>query len=76
MPSLIGNWRKLHSEKRYREGYDYAAGALLRGEETAKTLSNYLLEAHAFNQHNIFDRGVEDAMLKLIRLKAIEDDRD
>lgn len=62
--------------RQYRDGYEFAAGALVYGDETPKTLSRYLLEAKAFGTISYFDRGVEDAMSKLISLGAITDDRE
>lgn len=75
MGNRYQQWKERRQEARYKEGYDFAAGALLRGEETPLTLQAYLTEAQAFNTTTPFDTGIEDAMLRLIRCKAIEDNR-
>lgn len=54
----------------YRDGYDYAAGSLLRKEETPRTLE----EAIDMNP-NDFDRGMNDAIKEVIRLGVVEDNR-
>lgn len=67
-------WQRRKERKRIRKfnaGYDYAAGALLRGEETPISL-----EAQWW--HNIyadeFDSGVMAATFKLVDLGVIVDD--
>jgi hypothetical protein len=54
-----------------RNGFDYAAGALLRKEETPISL-----EAQWWHNTNsgAFDRGVMRATYTLIDLKVVEDD--
>ena len=56
------NWIDHHRErnraKHYREGYDYAMGALLRGESSIEKL-----EAQASGlDRNAFDEGMTDAI--------------
>lgn len=61
---------RAHS-KEYINGYDYAAGALLRGEETPKGI-----EDKVWDQSD-FDKGAYDAINRLLFTHVdIEDDRE
>jgi len=62
-------YRAVIKQDLYRRGYDYAAGALLRKEETPRTL-----EARQGQDKNAFDAGMNMAIFDLVRLKAVEDD--
>lgn len=54
----------------YNMGYDWAAGAILRGEETPRSIDVKIWGP----TRNTFDCGAEMATHKLIRLGVIEDD--
>lgn len=63
--------RKLKAEKsQYIAGYNYAAGALLRGDETPISLESQ----YCYGNWTPFDRGANDAMVRLIRGGIVEDD--
>ncbi len=52
-------------------GYDYAAGALLRGEE-----SPFSLECYAWpDSYTPFDKGVSAATDRLVEAGVVKDDR-
>jgi hypothetical protein len=56
------------NSKQYIAGYDYAAGALLRGEETPQSLEDKVWEVEDF------ERGIFDASFILTRSGVIKDD--
>lgn len=63
---------KLHKEA-YDNGYDFAAGILLRGEETPKSLTDkYYGNSDSWD---LFDEGANDATNHLIREGIIKNDR-
>lgn len=68
---LFKKYRDRREEKRFNDGYDYAAGALLRGEETPLSL-----EAQWWRNpySGTFDSGIRAATYRLIDLGVIEDD--
>lgn len=57
--------------KAYNNGFDYACGALLRGEETPISLESAFLK----DSTDPFSYGVADAIEQLISLEAISDNR-
>ena len=75
MKSVISSWiarrKKKQAEELYVCGYDYAAGALLRGEKTPLMLD---AEISAFDK-NLFDEGMNEAMRRVCNLNIVEDDR-
>jgi len=72
MFNKIKKWcanRKQEKDKDdWKAGYNWAAGSLLRGEETPQTVNNYMLHT------DLFDYGAFAATEKLIECKIIEDD--
>lgn len=55
-------YRKMKSRlKQYRNGYDFAAGQLLRNEITVRALENYYFDDYT----DQFDLGTRDAVTKL-----------
>lgn len=67
-------FKKRNEQKRkqlFNRGYDYAAGSLLRGEETPISLESRWW--HNVD-NNEFDSGIMAATAKLIDLGIIEDD--
>lgn len=66
------------NKKAYEHGYDYAAGSLLRGEKTAYELeveADTPAEWNLDQEHKSFDRGINEAIDKLITLGIVEDTR-
>lgn len=58
----------------YERGYNFAAGALLRGEESVRSLEERVYSPFPQNeQANEFDRGVRDAIFRLVRANVVED---
>jgi len=62
--------RERRDQERWNDGFDWAAGALLRREETPASLSRHV----DFLQHP-FDRGARAAIDLIVRIGDIEDDR-
>ena len=56
-------------KKMYNRGYDFAAGALLRGEETPLSIESH----YCICDWTSFDRGVNDAVATLIEKGVVED---
>jgi hypothetical protein len=56
--------------QRFHTGYNYAAGALLRGEKTPLQLEN-----EQTTDYDEFDKGVDSAIKQAIKLKICADDR-
>lgn len=72
--------RKQAALKRARQnGFDYAAGALLRGEKTTQELTDQAMTADTWgesNYHKEFDLGILDAIDRCVALDcSIPDDR-
>ncbi len=69
------NWFKKRNERKrkklFNRGYDFAAGSLLRGEETPISLESKWWRSPNSNE---FDSGVGAATSKLIDLGIVEDD--
>ena len=63
--------KQLQNKSEWRDGYDYACGALIRFEETPNTITKKITEPIT-----AFDKGIKDAIHRLIYLKVINDDRD
>ena len=65
---------KRYKERKRKEariaGYNWAAGALLRGEETPLSIDANIFQ----NNYTVFDQGVNDACRELIRLGVVEND--
>jgi len=71
IPKWLKDYIKKNKETAWKEGYNWAAGALLRGEETPISI-----EAYTYNNNKeAFDFGSEEAVNKLIELNIILDDR-
>ena len=68
------NFIRKHKLKKKQEarinGYNWAAGALLRGEETPMSIDAYT----SGNDRTSFDFGAEDACSRLINLGVIVND--
>lgn len=62
-------WAERRRLKAYREGYNYAAGALLRYEETPASL-----QAYTYGSSDVFDKGINAACRDLLEARIIEDD--
>lgn len=71
MFKIIKNLINDRNNKYFIDGYDWAAGVLLREEETPKSVSNYT------NSHRrtAFDDGADAAVRKIVLIGAVEDDR-
>lgn len=63
---------KEHSRKLYCKGYDYAAGALLRKEQSVFDLTEQHNPFH-HGDYTEFEKGIEDAILAytMLRLGAL-----
>lgn len=79
---ILASWLKKRSEKSvadsYRRGYDFAAGALMRGEKNAAEMQSYYENAGTFSEgrHAVsYDRGIEDATDKAVKLGIVEETR-
>lgn len=68
----VSNYRKRSKKENYNNGYDYAAGALLRGEKTAKGLKAYFFGSES----DSFDIGIVDAINKLQHLGFIKETKE
>lgn len=53
--------REARSERRWISGYDYAAGALLRGTD-ARDLEYEMAQGFTFDEETSFDRGMQAAL--------------
>ena len=65
-------WTKFKEKNRRKDwenGYNFAAGALLRGEETPKGLQRYFYG----DATDPFDYGIRDAIIKLKDIKLKKD---
>jgi hypothetical protein len=66
----VKNRRKeMKDNKSYKDGFDYAAGSILRKEKTP-----YVLDSEQTND-SPFDKGMNDAIRELVRLGLVKDDR-
>lgn len=79
---MIRNWldkrAAAKAKDQYKEGYNLAAGWLLRNERTVKEVEDMSDNSSAFGEGNVsrsFDRGMSDALTKLLAVGAIEDTR-
>ena len=63
--------KKKRAQKRLNAGFDYALGALVRGEKTPYTLRM----EHFPNFWNSFDVGMEEAITYAILHELVKDDR-
>ena len=62
--------RMRHSKELYNRGFDYAIGALIRGDKTPLEL-----DAEQFpGYRNIFDVGMDNAIDFAVQHKLVEDD--
>jgi hypothetical protein len=65
----LSNYRKKNKEKKqYINGFDYAAGKLLRNESTPHELESHII----YIDYDSFDRGIVDAINKLDKIGFIE----
>ena len=64
----LSNYRKRLKKENYDNGFDYAAGVLLRKDRTAIQLTSYFYDSEL----DSFDRGVIDAINKLKEIGFIE----
>tara|TARA_Y100001973_G_scaffold106643_1_gene186074 strand:- start:14026 stop:14301 length:276 start_codon:yes stop_codon:yes gene_type:complete len=81
---MFKRWFNRHKQQqkqiRFRQGYDYAAGELLRFPtlQTAKKLENHIDSARTFGEHDEFDEGIQQALqdwgerLSLLKRSDIE----
>lgn len=73
MFTKIRNWYReqiaVRKAANYRRGYDYAAGALVRGEETPASLSAKIWH----DDRDEFDRGMMDAAREMVFRGLAED---
>ena len=80
MFKVLNTWlivrKKQRLQRVYNNGYNYAAGSLLRGETTPLKIQAKC-ENSQFNtaEDHIFDLGAMDAVDKLCQIKAVLDDR-
>lgn len=64
----LSNYRKRSRRENYNNGFDYAAGTLLRKDMTDTELTSYFYDSEL----DSFDHGVIDAINKLTKLGFIE----
>lgn len=69
--TLLATWKNRKRESEFSAGYDWAAGSLLRGEQTPYSIESIC----TFQSTHYFDRGALVALDHLIRRAAIVDDR-
>lgn len=64
--SWFDKHRKQRRQIRYRQGFDYAAGKLLRNptSQTTVELENHIDSARTFGEFDEFDEGINDALNK------------
>ncbi len=73
---MFKRWLNKHKEQRkqirYRQGYDYAAGELLRNPtlQTILMLAGQVASAKDFDEYDEFDKGIEDALDKFDKLQV------
>ena len=77
LKTWLADRRKQRLQRAYNDGYDYAAGSLLRGDTTplefqAKCVNNIF---NTGGTDSAFDSGAMAAVDKLCRLNAVIDDR-
>ena len=67
----LSKYKKVKNKKEdYNNGYDYAAGALLRKDKTVKELKTYFFDSES----DSFDIGIIDAINKLKEIGFIKKD--
>ena len=68
---MIAAWisrrRALHSERQWMEGYDFAAGRMLRGESIG-ALESLARQALDFDSSDSFDEGIIAAVRDFSRI--------
>jgi hypothetical protein len=78
MINKIKKWYTKKKKEKYaaqwQESYDWAAGKLLRGEETPLSIELTYGIRNNINENNPFHSGVSAAINKLLELKAIKND--
>lgn len=74
------DWLKKRRERLEREaynnGYDWAAGVLLRGDMSSDEVDGHIFYCSPISStvtSTAFDRGASDALSKLVSLKAVEE---
>ncbi len=71
---MFKSWFDRHKRQRrqirHRQGFDYAAGELLRNPtpQTVDMLENHISSAKHFDEHDEFDEGIEEALNKFAEL--------
>ncbi len=70
MLTCLKNYQDKKKDEARINGYNWAAGSLLRGVETPASIDAYV----SGNDRTAFDIGAEDACKKLIGLGIIKDD--
>ena len=70
MFNLIQKYKQRKKEEQRINGYDWAAGALLRKEETPQSIDAYVYG----NDRTAFDFGAKEACDRLIKLGIIKSD--
>lgn len=72
----ISNYRKKNKERSKKEqrinGFDYAAGKLLRNESTPQELEKHII----YIDYDYFDCGIITAIIKLKEIGFIEEELD
>lgn len=68
MFKFIESYKAKQKAEQERKGYDWAAGALLRGEETPMSIDAYTNG----NDRTAFDFGADEACRKLISLGVVK----
>jgi hypothetical protein len=62
---LIAQWKQRSMDKEWRRGYDWAAGAILRGESSARKVFDQAV------MPDPFDRGALAAIDRLVELGVV-----
>lgn len=69
---LVSDWlegrRRARRAAAFRDGFDWAAGCLLRGEETPETIEAYTFGGASFGERPWFDRGADEACRRFSKL--------
>ncbi len=68
--------KKAEDLRLFKGGFDFAAGALLRGDLSAQMLDQFVVQSSCFDKRvDPFDDGCLCALQRLLQLGAIEDNR-
>lgn len=69
--TMIQNWKRKEREKQFKDGFDFAAGALLRREHTPMSLESFFFG----RDMSQFDFGIDAAIDIIVGLNFVYDDR-